>query len=198
MGWLFATLYDRALRQSEAAGLRQWRRELLAQARGDVLEIGAGTGLNLEHYPQDVRLCLSEPDAHMRRRLLARAGDIEVLDAPAERLPLPAASLDTVVCTLVLCSVRDPAQCLGEIARVLRPGGRLLLIEHGLHPEPGGQRWQRWLEPVWKRIAAGCHLTRDARALLRAAGFAIEALVDDVLPKAPRFVRPAVRGLAVR
>src|SRR5512147_2710424 len=127
-------MYDRFLEGAERAGLREWRRTLLEQARGEVLELGAGTGGNLALYPPSVtRLVLCEPDRHMREILQRKLGarpDVEVLDAPAEALPVPPRSFDTVVATLVLCSVADPMRVASEIHRVLRPGGTFLFLEH--------------------------------------------------------------------
>jgi ubiquinone/menaquinone biosynthesis C-methylase UbiE len=130
----YATIYDRISSGSERAGLSEERRRLLAQAVGATIEIGAGTGVNLAHFPPAVtRLCLVEPDSTMRKRLQRRAAgrdDVEIVDARAEALPFPDASFDTSVVTFALCSVDDLDTALAEIARVLRPGGRLLFLEH--------------------------------------------------------------------
>ena len=138
---VFAALYDTFNKGSEAAGMREERRQLLAGAEGATIEIGAGTGLNLDHYPEAVtRLVLAEPDRHMRRRLRQRVDALdraaEVVDASAERLRFPDATFDTAVVTLVLCSVPNQEVALAEIARVLRPDGRLLFIEHVRSGEP--------------------------------------------------------------
>jgi ubiquinone/menaquinone biosynthesis C-methylase UbiE len=138
---IFAAIYDRALAACERDGLRDLRAELLASARGETLEIGAGTGHNLEHYPDSVaRLVLAEPDPHMAKRLRphaaeARGDAVEVIEAPAESLPFDDESFDTVVSTLVLCTVESPARAANEAHRVLRPEGRLLLIEHVRSPD---------------------------------------------------------------
>jgi len=201
MGWLMSRIYDRCLRPAEEAGLRDWRRELLAGARGDVLELGAGTGGNLDHYPQGVtRLVLAEPDRHMREMLRRKLGDrpgVEVLDLQAESLPFPAASFDTVVATLVLCSVQDPGRVMAEIRRVLRPGGSLLFLEHVA--APGGTwtyRMQRLLEPVWRRIAGNCHLTRETGPLLEAAGFQLFPCIEAPLPGGASLTARSIRGVA--
>lgn len=202
-GRLFSAAYDFGLRATEAAGLRQMRRELLAQARGRVLELGAGTGLNLEHYPAGLEgLTLVEPDPHMTSRLrekLARSGrDAEVVEAPAERLPFGDDSFDAVVVTLVLCTVPDPAAALAEVRRVLRPGGRLLFLEHVRSPDPSLARWQDRLERPWRFFGDGCHCNRDTVAAIGAAGFELDEVERGSLPKAPPIVRPLARGTATR
>jgi ubiquinone/menaquinone biosynthesis C-methylase UbiE len=195
-GRIFAAFYDRVMKATEENGLRDARREVLAGASGRVLEIGAGTGANLGLYPPAVTgLVLTEPEEPMARRLRPRAGAAEVVVAPAEKLPFDDASFDTVVCTLVLCTVGDPDVALGEIRRVLRPGGRVLLIEHVRAEDPGLARWQDRLEPVQTRIAHGCHPNRDTAALLERAGFAVD-VTGWRLPKAPKYVRTAIRGTA--
>ncbi|WP_343232985.1 class I SAM-dependent methyltransferase [Miltoncostaea marina] len=198
---LFAALYDRLGARAERAWLGDRRRELLAAAEGVVVEVGAGTGANLPHYRGVARVLALEPDPAMRRRLRRRAlaapVPVEVGDAPAERLPLGDATADTVVCTLVLCSVADPDRALAEARRVLRPGGRLLFIEH-VRGEGRRARRQDRLTPVWRRLGAGCHLNRDTVAAIGRAGFRIEALAvhDDDVP-GPAISRPMVIGRAV-
>ena len=177
------------------------RRELLGAARGRVLELGAGTGRNLAAYPAGVEaLVLTEPDAAMRARLrrrVARSGRAaSVVAAGAESLPFPGASFDTVVCTLVLCTVADPQASVRELRRVLRPGGRLLFIEH-VRAEPGrlARRQDRLARP-WRAFAAGCHCNRPTLALLRE-----QLAVPDARPAVwrgmPRIVHPLVVGQAV-
>ena len=150
---VFAALYDMFNKGSEAAGMREERRQLLAGAEGVTIEVGAGTGLNLDHYPQAVtRLVLAEPDRHMRRRLRRRVDALdraaEVIDASAERLHFPDATFDTAVVTLVLCSVPNQEVALAEIARVLRPDGRLLFIEHVRSGEPKVAKRQDRFRPL--------------------------------------------------
>ena len=193
---LFAALYDRMLAAAEDAGLRERRRELLAQARGRVLEIGAGTGLNAQHYTDAVTdLVFCEPEEPMARRLRERVSRGRVVSAPAEALPFDDASFDTVVSTLVLCTVRDPEAALAEIRRVLAPGGRLLLLEHVRAEDPKLARWQDRLHGPWHWVGRGCHCNRDTAANLRAAGFDVR--VEPMkLPKAAPLVRPAIVGEA--
>ena len=194
---IFALVYEPALWLGEVAGMRKRRHELLAQARGRVLEVGAGTGLNLAHDPAAVtELIVAEPDDSMRRRLERRArGRAAVLAAPAERLPLDDASVDTVVSTLVLCTVRDPDAALREIRRVLRPGGRLLLIEH-VRSDVGWRAWlQRRLRRPWAAFACGCRCDQPTAQLLHAAGFRTE-LHEASWRAMPAIIGPVVVGTA--
>jgi len=203
---IFAGLYDRMLRGTERAGLRDMRAELLADARGRTLELGAGTGLNLAHYTDAVtELVLTEPDPHMARRLRKRLDDepptparAQVVEAPAEHVPFEDGSFDSVVATLVLCSVESPGAAAREIARVLKPEGRFLCLEHVRSSDSGLARWQDRLERPWGWVGAGCHPNRDTVAELEAAGLATTGLAPDLLPKAPPIVRPMVRGQARR
>jgi ubiquinone/menaquinone biosynthesis C-methylase UbiE len=200
-GRMFAAGYDRFLAGSEDAGLRARRRDLLASAEGRTLELGAGTGLNLEHYPSAVTdLVLTEPDPHMtsrlRRRRDAGGRSAEVVQVAAERLPFDDASFDTAVLTLVLCTVPNPAAALAEVSRVLRPGGRLLFLEHVRSTEPRVARWQDRLERPWRFIGDGCHCNRDTLATIEASPLTVEHLERDLLPKSPPIVRPLIVGSA--
>jgi ubiquinone/menaquinone biosynthesis C-methylase UbiE len=198
MSWLMAAVYDRFMKVSEEACLARWRADLLRDLSGEVLEVGAGTGSTLGLYPKAVtRLVMAEPDPHMRRKLLEKRGTIEVSDAPAEKLPFDQASFDAVVCSLVLCSVRDQAAALAEIARVLRPGGRLLFLEHvAAEGKPERLKWQGRIEPVWKHLMGNCHLTRRTEAAIAAAGLEIETIQRESIRKALPIVRPSIRGVA--
>ena len=200
-GRLFAAMYDRGLKATEEAGLGEMRRQLLAGAAGRVLELGAGTGVNIDLYPAAVTdLVLVEPDPHMAKRLRARLEaspqQATVLEAPAERLPLADDSCDLAVATLVLCTVPNPAAALAELRRVLVPGGRLLLIEHVRAEDPARARWQDRLEKPWQFLADGCHCNRDTAAALAAAGFGAIELERDELPKTPPIIKPLIRGSA--
>jgi ubiquinone/menaquinone biosynthesis C-methylase UbiE len=200
-GWLFASMYDRMTAAVENAGLRAHRERLLGGARGRVLEIGAGTGHNLPFYPERVEaITVTEPEAPMARRLAQKIREqpraIELVQAPAEQLPLGDAQFDTVVSTLVLCTVVDQARALRELRRVLKPGGRLLFIEHVRSDDAGLAKWQDRLNGINKVVAHGCNCNRATVDAIRAAGFTITSLERHQTPKAPPFVRPLVVGAA--
>lgn len=202
-GRAFAALYDSGLKGTEEAGLGEMRRQLLAGASGRTIEIGAGTGINLELYPSAVsELVLVEPDPHMAKRLQAKLAEspreAEVAAAPAERLPFESGSFDTAVATLVLCTVPDPTAAVAELARVLKPGGRLLFIEHVRSEDPGTARWQDRLERPWHFFGRGCHCNRDTLATLSASQLEPSEVEHDELPKAFPIVRPMIRGSATR
>ena len=202
-GRLFAAAYDRFLSASEEAGLADRRRELLAEATGQTLELGAGTGLNLEYYPAAVgELVLTEPSEHMAKRLSRRGANsdraVEIVQAPAERLPFADASFDTVVLTLVLCTVPDPQAALAEASRVLKPGGRLLFMEHVRSEDPRIARWQDRLHRPWRFMGDGCNCNRDTLATLSASPLTVERVEHGEFPKAPPLVRPLITGSAVR
>ncbi len=177
--FVFAAMYDRMMRRGEERSMGRRRAGLVAKASGRTLEIGAGTGANLAYYPDAVdELILAEPFEPMRRRLQRKLADsgrtARTLDAPAEAIPLDADSLDTVVCTLVLCTVDFPDAALAEVARVLRPGGQLLFIEHVRSPSPRTARWQDRLETPWRHFGAGCRCNRDTVASIKATGLSTE------------------------
>lgn len=200
---IFAAIYDRAVAKLERDGLRDMRAQLLAGARGETLEIGAGTGHNLEHYPDSVtRLVLAEPDPHMAKRLRSHVLEsgresVKVMEAPAESMPFEDASFDTVVSTLVLCTVPDPAASVAELKRVLRDDGWLLLIEH-VHSTDSERlaRWQDRLERPWGWFAGGCHPNRDTEAALADGGFEVGAVKRGRLPRSATLVRPVISGVA--
>ena len=203
---IFARLYDRLTAGAERAGLAEMRRELVSEARGRTLEIGAGTGHNVSLYPQAVtELVLTEPDPHMAGRLRAKLEQdppvperVEVVEAPAEELPFDDGSFDTVVSTLVLCTVESPESALAEARRVLVEGGSLLFLEHVRSPNRRTAWWQDRLERPWGFFAGGCHPNRPTGDQLAAAGFWLDRLDEVKLPRAPRFVRRAISGVARR
>ena len=198
---IFAATYDRLSRANEEAGLRDMRRNLLAGASGRVLEIGAGTGVNLPFYNGSTsELVVTEPQPHMLRRL-QRAVDnspysATVLRAPAEDIPFEDESFDTIVSTLVLCGVDDQPRALREARRVLRPGGRLLFLEHVRSDDPSFARFQdrvNWLN----RFVVQCDCNRPTLQTIESEGFVISHLDRASMPKAPKFVRPLVVGTAM-
>jgi len=200
-----ATIYDRFMQGAEEACLARWRAELLGGLEGEVLEIGAGTGASLPHYSAGVtRLTLTEPDRHMRGKLEAavRSGNqrpTTILDTPLPGLPLEDGSCDAVVSILVLCSVPDLDAGLADLHRVLRPGGSLVFLEHvAAEGRPDRLKWQRRLEPIWKRVAGGCHLTHRTEDAIRRAGFIIEEIQRESMRKSHKLVRASVRGIARR
>lgn len=179
---LFARAYARAVPRLDAEGLADLRRDLLADLRGDVVEIGAGTGAGFAHYPRTVgRVVAVEPEPYLRRLAVGAAGrapvPVQVLPGTAEALPLPDASVDAAVTCLVLCSVEDRAAALAELLRVLRPGGQLRLLEHVLADTPGLRRVQRIADAtLWPALAGGCHTATDTLADVAAAGFDVVAV----------------------
>jgi ubiquinone/menaquinone biosynthesis C-methylase UbiE len=200
-GRFFAACYDRFLSGSEDAGLRDHRHTLLAKARGRVLEIGAGTGLNLDHYPDTIEeVVFTEPEESMARRLDRKLVDAgrsgRVVHAPAEKLPFEDNSFDTVVCTLVLCTVEDPQRALSEVARVLRPGGELLFMEHIRSDDPKLARWQDRLVTPWRWFGCGCNCNRPTPDLINGSPLEIEEIEHGEFPKSPPLVRPLVVGRA--
>jgi SAM-dependent methyltransferase len=168
------------------------REKVVPRAEGRVLELGIGVGLNLPFYdPGRVESVTGvDPSAELRGLAQAAPRDaalkVSVLDGTAEALPFEDKSFDCVVCTFTLCSVQAPAAALAEARRVLKPGGRFLFCEHGLAPDAGVAKWQGRLEPVWKRIAGGCHLTRPVTSAVEAAGFRVAQRDSMYLPGTPR------------
>ena len=196
-----ARIYDPFVWPGERRGMARRRRELLAAAQGRVLEIGAGTGLNVPHYPAGLdELVLSEPVASMARRLERRAAkqpeQPRVIVAPAERLPFPDDAFDTVVSTLVLCTVPQPDRALAEIRRVLKPGGMLLFIEHVRSDVERWGRWQDRLARPWAAFASGCRCNRNTLDLLEASGMRASEVSWSKWSGMPRLVRPLAVGVA--
>ena len=180
------------------AAVQAERARLLAAARGAVLEIGVGTGLNMPHYPPAVTaITAAAPAAVLDERAARRARDrgiaVELVNARAESLPFAAGSFDTAVATFVLCTVADPAAAVGELARVLRPGGRILFLEHVVRPRGAGRLVQRLLDPIHRPLTCGCSLVRDTAAVL-AARFQLDDLAELDLPGLPYTVKRLIRG----
>jgi ubiquinone/menaquinone biosynthesis C-methylase UbiE len=197
----FASGYDRFMARGERDCFATHRRELLAGARGDVIEIGGGTGVNLPLYNGALSsLTVTEPEKPMMKRLQHRAEEVRpgttVLRAPAEDLPFEDDSFDVAVSTLVLCTVDDQPRALRELHRVLRPGGRLLFMEHVRSDDAKLARWQDRLTPLNSRLLCGCHPNRPTLDGIRGAGFEVTQLENDTIPHAPPFVRPLIVGVA--
>jgi ubiquinone/menaquinone biosynthesis C-methylase UbiE len=202
-GTAFAAMYDRLIvGRSENAGLRDMRRDLLSGARRNVLEIGAGTGLNLPHYPDGIdELVLVEPDPPMgtrlQRRLEKSGRTARIVNASAAELPFEDDHFGTVISTLVLCTVPDPESVLNEIHRVLKNDGTFLFLEHVRAADPKlAQRQDRW-HRLWRLAGRGCHCNRDTARLIASARFRITELTNGEMPKAISIVRPLVIGQAV-
>lgn len=194
----FAALLP-TLSQGHAHVSEPWRRRLLGDLAGTVLEIGPGTGVNLAYLPDGVYWIGLEPNPyfhpHLRRALSLRGLSGDALLGQAEAIPLPEGSVEAVVATLVLCSVEDPRRALAEILRVLKPGGRFVFLEHVAAPRGSGLRWaQDLLCPLWAFLGDGCHPNRETLALIREAGFARVEAASFALPLP--LVAPHVAGVA--
>ncbi|HEX5326477.1 MAG TPA: class I SAM-dependent methyltransferase [Acetobacteraceae bacterium] len=181
---LVPRLIHLAMRQE---ALLPFRRRVISAAEGRVLEVGIGSGLNLPLYGPSVRAVVGlEPSPELLRMARERAATapvaVELLEASAEAVPLETASIDTVVTTWTLCTIPDAHRALAELRRVLKLGGALLFVEHGRAPEPGVARWQDRLDPLWRRLAGGCHLNRKIDDLICGGGFRIDALAHARLP----------------
>jgi ubiquinone/menaquinone biosynthesis C-methylase UbiE len=198
--FIFPRLCELALNTQPVAKHRQ---ELLTQAEGNILEIGFGTGLNLPHYPDCVRrLTVVDPNRGMHRlaqkRIKQRGIDIDHRLLSSEQLPFESGVFDCIVSTFTLCSIEDVNRAIGEAYRVLRPGGKFLLLEHGLSPEPGVRRWQRRLNWLQKRIGDGCRLDRNIKELVAAQPFSSVKIDEHYLEKAPRTHGYLYKGVVVR
>jgi ubiquinone/menaquinone biosynthesis C-methylase UbiE len=185
--FILPRLIDLAMRSSEAT---RYRAATLAEAEGRVLEIGIGSGLNLPFYGSGVREIVGvDPSAALLRMAAPRAAmasvPVSLVNRGGEELPFADASFDVAVTTWTLCSIKDAPAALAEMRRVLKPGGRLLFVEHGRAPDPGVAKWQTRLNPLWRRCAGGCNLDRPIAELIAAAGFRIERL-ETGYARAPR------------
>ena len=168
------------------------RRQIVPLAEGRVFELGCGGGINQPLYNADRVTAFAGIDPHeglladAREQAQRRGWEVDIRQGVGEAIPFPDGGFDTVVCTYTLCSVNDPARTMAEMRRILKPGGKLLFLEHGRAPDADVARWQSRIEPVWKPLAGGCHLTRPVGAALRGAGFAVEPIGQAYLPKAPK------------
>ena len=200
----FASIYDRMMASGERSFMGKVREEIAGGARGRVLEIGAGTGANFPHYNDHAEeIFATEPDPYMLQRAKRRAEKvgrpIELRQASAEELPFGDDCFDTVVSTLVMCSVGDPLRVLSEVRRVLKPSGELRMYEHVRYEHAFGAFWQDLITPVWRWIGAGCHPNRDVASFVREAGFEFERIeLTKPHPPIPPmvFVRPHIKGVA--
>ena len=171
--WVLPPILDLVMRQTQ---LEKYRREVVGAATGRVLEVGVGSGLNFPFYGKQVEIVFGIDPSHRllaiaRRRADAAGVRAELLQGSATAIPLADSTIDTVVMTWTLCSIADPVAALREMRRVLKPAGKLFFVEHGLSPEPGIERWQHKLTPIWCHVAGGCHLDRKMDDLIRSAGF---------------------------
>jgi SAM-dependent methyltransferase len=182
--------------------MRALRNRYVPRAQGDVLEIGIGSGLNLEHYSGAVRSVTGldpapEITARARERVARCRAPVSILEVSGEAIPADDGRFDDVVCTFTLCSIPNAEQAVAEMHRVLKPGGRLYFVEHGRSDEPHIVRWQRRIEPLWKRIGGGCHLTRRPDELLRAVGFELPEFASGYVP-GPKIAAFLMHGVARR
>lgn len=205
MSFLTAFFYDRFMAKAEEACLKDWRQELLKQVSGDVLEIGAGTGANIEFYPDSVtKLVLIEPDKHMRKLLKANVKksnliNISIANGMAEQIKADDESFDFVVASLVCCSLTNLDAGLLEIRRILKPGGGLVFLEHVAATDgTKRKRWQNRINPIWRRLNGNCHLNRETELAILSAGFRIDQIKRESMRKAMPIVRPTIRGVALK
>lgn len=199
---LSAWLYDPAFWIGEKAGMAERRRSIVSRAKGKTLEIGAGTGLNVDYYTDEASpLVLSEPEENMANLLRKRVDEsgrtAEIVRAPGELLPFEDNTFDTVVGTLVLCTVEDPEASISEVKRVLKPGGEYLLIEHVRAESERLARWQDRLNKPWSVLADGCNCNRSTARLLEAGGFDLAEVGGDRWRLVPPLVGPLISGLAI-
>ena len=202
---LFAKYYDHFMADAEERGLQDWRQTLLKNTSGDVLELGCGTGANLPFYPDTVKhLILAEPCPHMRHKsqenlMQHKHLNASMLDYDGKTIPLLDNTVDAVVVTLVLCSVKNPEQMLAEIYRVMKPQGKIIFIEHvAATNNPDRLKWQKRLEPLWRIIGCGCHVTRDTEQAMIQAGFQLQDITRQSMRGVPPIVRPTIRGSAIK
>ena len=197
---VFPYLLDFAM---SSRAFRKPRLRTLARASGRILEIGFGTGMNLQFYPPGVqRIEAIDPDVDLDRfsgpRIAASSIAVDFHHLNAEHLPFAADSFDTIVCTLTLCSIPDVVHALAEIHRVLKPGGQFLFLEHGLSPDLAVARWQHRFNPLQNRLGGGCHLNRDTQQLVQGSGLQLRDLDHYYLRHVPKFVGYMSEGSALK
>jgi ubiquinone/menaquinone biosynthesis C-methylase UbiE len=204
MSFLIASFYDTCMKATEDACLIAWRKDLLKDVDGKVLEIGAGTGASLALYPRkkSLDLYLSEPDQNMRSQLKEKVKEsglekVSVLSSPAEKIDSEDDVYDVVFVSLVCCSVNDVKASLQEIRRVLKPTGSFIFLEHVAAKKGSNRRkWQDRLNIVWRTIAGNCHLNRHTEDHINNAGFIITDITYDSMKKAMPLIKPTIRGIA--
>jgi len=197
--WILPPLLDLVMRQRQ---IEKYRLELVPAARGRILEVGIGSGLNLPFYAAGADTVVGlDPSMRLlslaRRRAAKADVSVDLVQGSAMAIPLNNDSVDAVVMTWTLCSIPDPLAALREMRRVLRPGGALLFVEHGLSPEPGIARWQHLLTPLWRHISGGCHLNRKVDDLIRTGGFEVAELKSENA-HGPRPMTYMYEGRAIR
>ncbi|MFN3863101.1 MAG: class I SAM-dependent methyltransferase [Erythrobacter sp.] len=202
-GWYEARLMPKLITCACSQGQVMKRRSAVVPlARGEVFELGCGGGINQQFYDPAAITAYAGIDPHEGLLEAARGAArdkgwrADLRQGRGEAIPFGDASFDCVVCTFTLCSVDDPGQVMDELRRILRPGGQMLFLEHGRAPDAGVRGWQERIEPVWKRLAGGCHLSRPIASALAGAGFAVEKLGEGYTPKAPRFAGWMEWGIA--
>ncbi|MBV1874024.1 MAG: class I SAM-dependent methyltransferase [Gammaproteobacteria bacterium] len=204
MSFLSAFFYDKCMKATEDACLIDWRKDLLKNVEGKVLELGAGTGASLELYPvsKSLEISLSEPDINMRYQLEEKIrskqfNHMKVLSCQSESITSADGTFDFVFVSLVCCSLNDVEASLKEIKRVLKPDGKFIFLEHVAAENGSGRRkWQDRLNPIWRKLAGNCHLNRETERYIKAAGFTVHELKHESMRKAMPLVRPTIRGIA--
>jgi ubiquinone/menaquinone biosynthesis C-methylase UbiE len=204
MSFLSAFFYDRCMKATENACLMDWRKNLLRNVDGAVLEIGAGTGASLDLYPHSptLQISLAEPDKDMRAQLEYKLintnlGQVSVLSCPSERINSDDEVFDFVFASLVCCSVNDVEASLKEIKRVLKPNGSFIFLEHvAANNGTVRRKWQNRVNPIWRKLAGNCHLNRETEKSIIDAGFYFLELKHESMRKAMPLVRPTIRGVA--
>lgn len=202
-GWYEANIMPKLITCACSQGqLMKRRSAVVPLARGDVFELGCGGGINHEFYDPSAIASYAGIDPHdglldaTRAAARDKGWAADLRQGRGEAIPFGDASFDCVVCTFTLCSVEDPGQVMRELRRILRPGGQMLFLEHGRAPDPGVRGWQERIEPVWKKLAGSCHLSRPIASALGQAGFAVETLGEGYTPKTPRFAGWMEWGIA--
>jgi len=198
-----AKVYDSFMRNAEDKYFSKWRSGLLKNLSGSILEVGAGTGVNIFYYPSEVsKLTLTEPDQNMLKILTKKTKQrnditVEIHRASVEKLPFPGDSFDFVVCTFTMCSVSDPQDSLSEIFRVLKPKGKYVFLEHVANTQNNHvYKWQKRVEPLWKFAGGNCHMTRNTACEIKTSGFEILELHTTHITGLPAIINPFIRGVA--